>query len=388
MMLILLITLKFNSALSGQMINSNDNSFLLTGKLIGNYNGYGYMYLISYDDQNKRIVDSCNLLNGEFHFKGVINGFSDEFYLKLDKEMRLNNDSVNSVNIYLDNSIINITLIYDHFSQFKMSGCHSYDELEKYENKKSVLQKKIDNYDSMLSKNINLKVNKTRLNIAEKQMITMDKNYCKANPNSSISPYLLYWLKNKIDKKEYKNYSLLYYNLSHKQQNSFYGKKTNYQIEENFKITNSVGRKAPIFSGIDLDGKEIHLDSIYENKYVLLDFWASWCIPCREENKHLKNIYERYSAQGFEIISISSDANVSDWRKAIYSDSIQNWKHILSDSSSIKKRKGIDGSSYNEYYIQSLPTKILINKKGEIIGRYDFSENNILEKQLSEFFLN
>ena len=347
----------------------NADRFQLNGNLIGNYQGY--MYLISYSDENIRLTDSSKILNGKFHFEGSVNCFSDRYYLKLDKEMRLNNDSVNSVNISLDNSIIKITLVYNHFSLFKMNGCTSCEELEKYENKKDEVEKNMEGGEVEFNKD---------------EIILMDKRYCELNPDSNISPYLLYWLSRKIKMENYEEYKLLYNNLSGRQQKSFYGIKVKERIGENDTIVSSTSTKAPDFSSVDLNGKIIHLNSIYKENYVLLDFWASWCIPCRAESKYLRYLYSMYHSKGFELISISSDSNVDDWKKAIYSDSIQNWKHILLDSSSIKKWKGIDGSTYDEYHIQFLPTKILINKNGEIIGRYESSDENLLEKKLSEIF--
>lgn len=384
--LILFLIFCFNNTVRAQTNMPNKN-FLLKGDLIGD-SKVGFIYLISYNDDNIRQKDSCQIINGKFQFKGKVNCFSDKFYLKLDGEMRLNNDSVNSVNISLDNSIINIALAYNNFSKFKMSGCPSYDELTKYEKRKSMLQKKIDKVEAQIEENTannEKKITEAILEAYRKKMIFMDISYCKANPNSNISPYLLYWLHNKIEEWQYEKYSMLYNKFSKKQQNSFYGKRIKQKIKENYSVIHHIGKKAPIFSGSDLNRKIIHLDSLYKHDYVLLDFWASWCIPCRAESKHLRNIYKEYHPKGLEIVSISEDKNISKWKEAISSDSIYNWRHILLDSTSIKKWEGISGT-IDEYHIQFLPTKILIDKMGIIIGRYAASEGNKLDKKLNELF--
>src|SRR5690606_35082369 len=91
----------------------------------------------------------------------------------------------------------------------------------------------------------------------------------------------------------------------------------------------SVGATATDFSGMDIQGKPLKL-SDYRGKYVLLDFWASWCVPCRKGNPHLLQLYGKYKKKGFEIIGVSDDdSNEKAWRKAVDQDKIGVWKHVL-----------------------------------------------------------
>ncbi|MFZ1528907.1 MAG: TlpA disulfide reductase family protein [Ferruginibacter sp.] len=111
----------------------------------------------------------------------------------------------------------------------------------------------------------------------------------------------------------------------------------------------------------DTSGKFLTL-SEFRGKYVLLDFWASWCKPCRENNSVLKELYEKYSRAKIEIISISGDTKHKDWKKAIDNEKM-NWKNI-------SDLKGYEGPVFTQYAIDAVPTYILINPEGKIVFRY------------------
>ena len=103
----------------------------------------------------------------------------------------------------------------------------------------------------------------------------------------------------------------------------------------------------------------VNLDSL-EWDYLLIEFWASWCGPCRRAIPGLKEVYDKYHSSGFEIVSISTDENKDSWIKAIKEENI-NW-HNLSDL------KGFNNNGFaRKYGITSIPANYLVNKKGEII---------------------
>lgn len=98
----------------------------------------------------------------------------------------------------------------------------------------------------------------------------------------------------------------------------------------------------------------------FKGKVVLLDFWASWCGPCRAANKKLTKLYDKFKAQGFEIFSVSLDEDKADWQKAITKDKMS-WIQV-------NDPRGADAQTARSWNIFQLPTSYLINKKGDVVS--------------------
>lgn len=134
-----------------------------------------------------------------------------------------------------------------------------------------------------------------------------------------------------------------------------------------------VGDMAPDFSIKNPEDKTVRLSDL-ENEVILLDFWASWCAPCREENKKLVEIYKKYHSAGFEIFQISLDNQYQDWTEAIREDKLD-WIH----GSELQFWKSEVAEKYG---VNSIPANYLINKEGKIIGRNLPPEK--IDKKLNE----
>ena len=141
---------------------------------------------------------------------------------------------------------------------------------------------------------------------------------------------------------------------------------------------------------VTLNVKDVPLTislSDYKGKYVLLDFWASWCVPCRAGNPHLKELYAKYHDKGIEFIGVSDDDSKPDaWHKAVEKDGLP-WRHVLRglDMQKLMNNQPNPNDISEKYGIHTLPTKILIDPAGKIIGRYS-EESEPLDAELKKIF--
>ena len=120
-------------------------------------------------------------------------------------------------------------------------------------------------------------------------------------------------------------------------------------------------------------GDTLRLSSL-RGKVVLLDFWASWCGPCRVANRGLSKIYSKFKDKGFEIYSVSFDADRNDWLNAVKQDKIS-WLQVIDNG-------GWDSKTVNQWHISAIPTSYLINKEGVLVAM-DL-EGKELEKALNQ----
>jgi thiol-disulfide isomerase/thioredoxin len=134
------------------------------------------------------------------------------------------------------------------------------------------------------------------------------------------------------------------------------------------KFTN--GKTAPAFSGQLLDGTEFELSDL-QGQYVLLDFWGSWCGPCRKQNPNIVALYNTFKDQSFKdgkgltVVNIGIEKDSSRWQRAIQKDKLYWPYHLMDESSSLKF---FNGTIAGLYGIVEVPTSYLIDPRGQIIG--------------------
>lgn len=138
-------------------------------------------------------------------------------------------------------------------------------------------------------------------------------------------------------------------------------------VKERWNIMNSpaskvnIGAIAPELEFPNPDGKMLKLSDL-RGKVVLIDFWASWCGPCRKENPNVTNIYRKYHDKGFEIFSVSLDSDAASWKRAIETDKLV-WPNHVSD---LKKWQSQAAAIYN---VRSIPSTFLLDKEGRIVQK-------------------
>lgn len=120
-----------------------------------------------------------------------------------------------------------------------------------------------------------------------------------------------------------------------------------------------IGETVPEISLTDINGSSQQLSAL-RGKIVLVDFWASWCAPCRKSNRELAPIYSKYHGKGFEIFGVSLDKNVDDWKKAMTADKI---KWIQTNEAG-----GWEAPIALKWVIEQLPSSFLISKEGKVMA--------------------
>jgi peroxiredoxin len=127
-------------------------------------------------------------------------------------------------------------------------------------------------------------------------------------------------------------------------------------------------------------GENLRLSSL-RGQFVLVDFWASWCMPCRAEIPHLKDLYAQYHAAGLEIVSISIDAHTEAWKKAMGQEQMP-WKQVMDSYSGTGNYSDVAGG----YGVKYIPYTLLLDKEGQVIAINP--EPHTLDKQLKKLFGN
>lgn len=127
------------------------------------------------------------------------------------------------------------------------------------------------------------------------------------------------------------------------------------------------------FTVKDIKGDSIKLSSL-KGKVLILDFWASWCGPCRFANKHLAKLYSKYKDKGLEILSVSLDDELKDWKKAVTKDKIT-WMNGIDLG-------GWDALAAIKWQVDALPSSFVVNKNGDVVAINP--EKDELEKKIKQ----
>jgi thiol-disulfide isomerase/thioredoxin len=359
---------------------SINNSFVINGKISGRDSGFIFL---SYNTASRGYIeDSAKIINGFFKFTGTIS-YPHAAILRIDKTKEMI-DGVNFKQLFIEYGRMDLKLRINEIGSARLSGSKSQKQFESLLNsqkdiriKMSLLNNKLNSFKDSISKypdNLNykdsLEKNNKQWYAFYNLLIKSDLAFIRTHPNSFVSSYLLL---NSTGWAPDDSISVLYSKLSNDVKNSIYGKKVGERVN------GMPGKLAADFSAQDINGKLIELSAFKNKKYILLDFWATWCVPCRKEFPHLIELFEKYNSAGLEIISIANDNNnISGWKKVVQEEKIFAWYNLLQGTG--EKNIG------NKYGITPIPAKILIDKTGRIIFRSEGSDNTLLNSKLAEIF--
>jgi thiol-disulfide isomerase/thioredoxin len=311
----------------------NAQSFQLNGKIENTTNDI--IYIRYYSEALKRsVLDSSLITNRSFLLKGDLS-MPALAIVSLQNDQSLENAAL----IFIEPTNMNITLDADSMSKAVLTGSYSnrvYDTLQFLQNRLRA------DYQGILDS-----VEKFGKNTASKELLekheefvlklrTLDTTFMMARPNSIVTAFFLQQYFRIMPKDRIVYY---YENIGAGLQNGVYGQQVIGSIENLSKA--SIGDLASDFERLDFHNNKISLHQ-FRGKYVLLDFWAHWCVPCRQANPHLIELHKKYHAKGLEVIGISSDDyNLKEWREAIKNDVIDIWYNVLTGMDPEKAKNGI-----------------------------------------------
>jgi len=205
------------------------------------------------------------------------------------------------------------------------------------------------------------------------------KNYALNNPNSFIAAFYMRFQANEVDQ-TFEEFQQIVEGFSDEVKKSPFYKPLKDELD-GLKKT-AIGQVAPDFTLKTDANEDFTLSSLRGQKIVLVDFWASWCVPCRKSYPHLKEVYAKYKDKGFEVVAVTNDSNHDQWKKAIKEDGLE-WIQVAD----VFPPKGSDvmtAKVITSYAAPFLPSTYLLDKNGVIIAKH--LHGNELDKKLEEIF--
>lgn len=341
------------------------DGYTLTGHIEGLPDST-HVQLIPVSHYNEKPLADTVIVNGEFTFTG-----------KMDEPravLLLVKDAYGSRRLMLENTAIEVS---GTVTATDNNGTPSYD-LDRLSVSGSPLSTRYDSLmsvreqmDALFKAKTTLYKDSTmevRAAADHKFFATVDSTFHAAvlsQKDSYWGPLLMISLTSYLDKGQ----QAWYDELSDAAKASYYGQK----VKEELYPAGKVGSAVAEFTVKDNDGKEVTLASLREGKkYVLIDFWASWCNPCRKEIPNLKNLYKLYGDKGFQIVSISIDKKKAEWEKALEEEQLP-WPNFLDET-------GVA----DLYKVRFVPTMYLIDAQGTLVD--ENLRGQALADKLKELF--
>lgn len=324
--------------------------YRIEGQLTNGSNIKLYLIQEAYYTQNGRIDSTITDLNGKFLFIGSVNAPSMYVLKRADFNYGYNA-------FILENSVIKIFGDAHSFSNIKVQGSKENDIAQRL--KQLSLDSQFIDLGNKISNAYNVD-NLDLIDILEKkneELISKQnkifQDFISENPTAYMSVQLLAYFA------ELDNLDLAFeiltrfksIKVSNQEQLTFFENLINARRKA------EVGKIAPDFTLADSSGSSVKLYS-YHGQYILLDFWASWCQPCRVENPNLRNLYHEFKKKNFNIISVAVYDEDAAWRNAIRKDNMD-WVNVLDTNNSVK----------NKYGIMAIPASLLIDPSGKIIKK-------------------
>lgn len=340
--------------------SQDQNGFVINGNIEGLANGK--VQIVAMTDDHA-VIASDSALNGVFTLKGLVSE-PGLYYIVMSNEQ--------PQYIYLENKPITITGSQTDIKNIKIVGSQSHLDFVEFNKTFNPMIAELNGFAALIQKEENEKKREELFKQYDSVVKKVDAevgNFISAKRSSYVSAFLLYV------SAQVTNDPLMmeqrFNMLSDEVRNSGIGKSLAANIA--YAKVGAVGTDALEFTQNDVNGKPVSL-SAFKGKYLLLDFWASWCKPCRQENPNVVKVYNKFKDKNFTILGVSLDQSKDAWLKAIAADKLA-WNHV-------SDLQQWNNAVAQMYHIQSIPGNFLIDPNGKIIAKDLRGED--LEKKLCE----
>ncbi len=347
------------------------DSFILKGNINGQDTGRIVLRMVP---DSVPVFDTAIIRNGKFVFNGIL-------HEPLLATLIAGNDS-NTTSFYIEPAVMHIELIHNKFNEFRMTGSKTQEEDELL---KRLLSRSDSTYrvlaqvttdiqlaldqtgDPELKKTFQTQIDSIDTEIIKyrRQLNEVNLEFVKSHPNSYLSPsnLLSLWQQEYLSLDSVKS---IFNRFEPRVKESKDGKflMSFITMWENLQI----GAISPEIKAIDINGAPFSLLQFREKNVVLVEFWASWCRPCRSSFPMLKTLYSKYHSKGFDIVSIANfDINRASWKMAIKQERVENWHHL---ATIFQREPPANSNILHDYPLSPIPISFLIDKSGRIAGSW------------------
>lgn len=366
--------------LSQIFLGKPNRDFHIDGKIDG---AEGDTLRLIYESADGKYADkTCKIENGKFSFDGTIPTSVAQARISLGNTRFLTRQT-KIFSLYLEPGEMEIGIKVDDFKNPTIQGSRTQREHDLFQKTIKEENDKLDEISAKMEGAKGEEYDALRAQMApySSKIRKAQNEYAKKNPKSFVSLEFLYY---NVSNMSYAEIKEIYEQMTEEQLATQYGKSIKNEVETLAKI--QPGCEAYVIKKNDvMTGKPFDMSKL-RGKYVILDFWATWCVPCRKSNPHMIELYNKYHKKGVEFVFIADDDNnEAKLREAIKKDGLQKMHHVLRGLKRIPGTREYDKSEdiSNNYAVHSIPTKFLIDKEGNVVGKFESEE---LESKLAEIF--
>lgn len=337
------------------------------------------------DNSNKKQVFSQTIPNGGFEFKVPKQPKIVEATLRTADQMTATNPMQSPLNLFIGEDNISIKSDNEELQFADVEGGeenNAYNSLR--QSTATFIKQKQTRYTPILTNKISTESPEGKSILQQisqlgKKENQLHKEFVKRHPHLYSSLFLLYRMRSSYTSADYKT---AFDELSNTYKSTSIGMAVQARIEK--ELVTEKGKAAPLFERPTSTGTHFKLENL-RGQVVLLDFWGSWCSPCRASMPHLQELYSRYKEKGFEIVGIAHEHGKSledskkTWNKAIQQLNLP-WINVLNN----EKKEQMD--IVKTYQISGFPTKILVDENGNILLRVIASATDDIDVALKEIY--